>query len=359
MTSRRALVKLASILFRHVEHYTVTAKATVDSVVQVCTDMPEYFESVPGVEFQTPEQIMQSVLLETPWQMRIDAVTTPSYPAGDLDTLITAILPGCGGRLDPLDRETPAEIISEYSNMWHEMANRFDIKEADPSIVELRYDIGQPKYSHTAKNDGYTIPGLLSEFSSYMPRDTAGEANSSALCRGDRFYDYYDDHVWMRRAVYEMLPVAAYQMLCYGCQQTSRNPSGHIEEYCYMPMMPGIAAAEHIMRGQLDALVRTIPRTGRPLGYVVAPDSARVITSMNWSGCLASEDTTSLSAGIYGLDLHTVGLASGFRPISDLNQMERVKLNQSPTLVRRNLYRLHEGDPLWPFLEVAFSDEVS
>lgn len=359
MTSRRALSKLASILFRHVEHYVITAKADANSRVVICSDLPETMLPSAGVTIVTPAEFLADESLDTPYQMRIDAITTPTYQLDDLETLATALLPGCGARMEPLGRATPSEIISAFSDRWHEAASIFDIKEPDPSVVELRYDVGQSRYSYTPKADDYQIPGYTGDFILYMPRNQADECSSTALQRSDRYFDYFDDHIWMRRMVYEMLPVAAYQMLCFGCATISRQPSGHIEEYCCMPMMPGTVAAENIMRCQMDTLATAIiMRDPRPLGYVLSLDSPIATASMNWCGCPSITDLTQYPSGLYGLDQRIVGLAGGWRPVADLSHMDKVRLNQSPALLRYRLYRQHENDPLWQFIDMAFFDEV-
>ena len=358
MTNRRAINKLASILFRHVEHYVITAKADANSRVVICTDMPEVIPTA-GVTVMTPAEFMADSSLDTPLQMRIDVITTPTYPLDDLNTLATALLPGCGARMEPLGRETPSEIISAFSDNWHEAASIFDIKDADPAVVDLRYDVGQSPYRRTPKADEYQIPGYMGELSIYLPRNQAGDGNSAALQRSDRYFDYFDDHIWMRRMFYEMIPVAMYQMLCFGSCMVSRHPSGHIEEYCYAPMIAGTGAAETIMRCQMDTLGSAIAmRDTRPLGYVLAAASSSAITTMNWSGCPSVTDLTQYPAGLHGLDQKIVGLAAGWRPIGDLNNIDKVKLNQSPALLRRRLYRQHENDQLWQFIDTAFFDEV-
>lgn len=359
MTSRLALNKLASILFRHVEHYVLTAKADAGSRVVVCTDMPELFTSTK-ITMLSPEQFMAMAGLDTPWQMRLDVITVPTYPADDLDTLITALLPGCGGRMEPLGKNTPAEIISAFSDKWHEAANLFNISNTDPELVELRYDIGQSRYSHTPKPDGYTVPGYYSEFSSFLPRNSAGDINNAALQRNDRFFDYFDDHIWMRRMFYEMVPVAAYQMLCFGSVYTSRQPFGHIEEYCYMPMITGMAGAETVMRAQMAVLNSVIDaEVGKPLGYVLSCDTSNAVESLNWTGCpTLVNNEGEYTAGLYGLDQRIVSMAAGYRPLTDLNHMDKVKLYQKPELVRARLRRQHESDAIWQFIDQAFFDEV-
>ena len=199
MTSRRALNKLASILFRHVEHYVITAKADANSRVIMCSDLPETSLPSSGVTIVTPAEFMADESLDTPLQMRIDVITTPTYPLDDLNTLVTALLPGCGARMEPLGRETPSEIISAFSDKWHEAASIFDIKDADPAVVDLRYDVGQSPYRCAPKADEYQIPGYMGELSIYLPRNQAGDCSSASLQRSDRYFDYFDDHIWMRR----------------------------------------------------------------------------------------------------------------------------------------------------------------
>lgn len=359
MTSRRALNKIASIILRRVEHYVLTVKVSSDATVYVCTDVPElltsqYFKLVTPAEFKAD-------FLDTPLQMRLDAITTPTYPVDDLVTLVTGLLPGCGDRLGPLGKSTPSEMLEAYSDMWHEAVKVFNIPDPEPELTELRFDFGQKRYQHVRMAEDYTIPGIVGEYSLSLPRVQCYDINSSHLQRDDRYIDFFDDIAWMRRVVFELLPVRMYQRVCFGCAEVSRQTNGHIEEYSYAPVSLGSEAVDAVMRCEMHTLNHVVDlRISRPLAYTTSGNSSQAVANMNWSGCPALVmDGDRYPAGLHGLDQRILNLAAGYRPITNLDMMDQVTLNGSTPILCKKLYRLHEGDPIWEFIDQAFYDEAN
>ena len=358
MTSRRALNKIASIILRRVEHYVLTAKVAYDTNIWVCTDSPELLRS-QHFRFVTPEEF-KAALLDTPSQMRLDAITTPTYPVDDLETLVTGFLPGGGDRLSPLGRSTPFGMLNAYSDMWHEAVKVFNIQDPEPELTELRFDFGQARYQHVRMAEGYTVPGIVGEYSLKLPRAQCCDFNNAFLQRADRYSEYFDDVAWMRRIVFEMLPVRMYQRICFGCAEVSRQPGGHIEEYSYAPVSLAPEAVDAVMRCEMSTLNQAVEqKLSKPLAYTTSADSSQAVACMNWTGCPSWPLSDGYPGGLYGLDQRILNLAAGYRPIANIEMMDNVTLNGSTPILRKKLYRLHWGDPIWEFIDQAFYDEAN
>lgn len=358
MTRKQVFLKLISALLRNVDYYVLTAKSNAGARVRYSTNIDDLTDLANSTKVPL-EDMLNDTLLDMPRQMRIDAVTTPTFPMEDIDELMTAFLPGVGNPGAYLGHDTPAGMLEAVSKHWHTALHGSGIAEQDDSFTELRYDFGQDKYNPNTHSP--VLVGVISDPEYVMPSPSQGYRRHS-LQSQDMLKDYPDDTLWMRRAITELIPVSMYHSLIYGDPNTYRNSGtcGHCSEKIYAPLTRDISAAKQMLCSEMYAMNLALADDSftSPLSYYVNTNTADAVADSYWYGCPRIPFVNSpLAEGLASLQIPIASFADVPSIWHDTELFNKIYRNKNAPAVRRHFTELHANDAISELVAHAWDDE--
>ena len=335
--------KLMSSFLCRTTDYMITAK--FGGRKYICTtrqDQP-MDASITSV---TPEEL--NAMTDTFDIWRIDAVTEPTFPIANATQLLDLSLPGCCNtrRIGGND-STPVKVIRQMSDYWHDALEALGIKiKQFPELHEIRADIGQIKYAGTASEPPpHSITMMMCDKTPYGTI----QPNSAQIQCPDTSKEFPDEVAWMKRAIFEMLPVRLYQNIIFGDHKYVYRNDGDLYEYTTVAVLDPTPAGAHTLFEKETDLIPLMARAFSPTAFgctLCLDDAMTRINRDLWK----SRDSLSLSGeyhnGMIGTGLSLLPIALSDEVVCYSKQLEAMTLNNGDSDIRQRLVSLHEGDAL-------------
>ena len=359
MTKRQIAKKLLAADLCHVDKLLLTFKLK-DGTVKFYSSSPDI--DLPGYTRLSLEELKTDTSLDNPYTWRIDAVTTPTLPISRENTeqLLAQFLPGCGNRdLSITGEDTPNFILKRLEQKWQSGLVYMGIKCDDPRghhalRIDCPENAGLSRYAHTPLMPVYGFNTFLAEA---MP-SVASNSRRPSINIYDPGKDYPGEHIWMRRAVFEMLPLPQYHRIVYGESKLSRSGCNQYEDTVYMPYCGNNSDVDMIFNRELNAMKIVLDRahSQMSLGFGMSLDMplASLNTDNWWRSDNVGLPKEIYDSGFKGMN-QQVFIVVKRNALSDGEDgYANMNLNCGTSNLRRRFVELHQGDALEPLIENAW-----
>lgn len=285
--------------------------------------------------------------------LRIDAVTMPSFPAEDILQVVDCFVPGTddnGGFNGHVD--SPMEVFKRMENTWVEGMRIIGVPMNE--YVPLRSNVFDIKYDNPHTNPDK----IYYSWGRFMPGALLERCDYDAVTANPR-QDYPVDALWIRRAIFELMPVHLYQRIVYGEHGVTMSDDDMYEVTTYAPIANTSQDAEALMSRCTDLILSGLkfePKYG--LAYAPCDDSnvCRVKREYWPSGVPFAFPGD--SRGLYGMPWRIVEVEYKQQPVKYTEQLQSLALPYTASDVYTKLAAQHDNDVLNEILTDAWQEPV-